>query len=851
MKGLQKRLAAMVLLAAVLFGLAPHGGQVYAADAAQALSDGDYDTANQVMEQTYAIAAEAGGNDFSLSQDTVQAIKAYLTQCADVEPDSIQVQGSNIQWRMHSGITCAYSPALLEQAAQDTGAAEQSMPGDQSGTADTEVIPYGASDTAHGSDIYLFEPYYGLSDDFTDHYQTEAKALAAQTGGTYHYYKGGAATVENIADALEKGGVIIFNSHGTTDYAGSGSDYTSGATTSYLCLQSGTGLTAEDYQEGHAVYGGVIDGLPYYQVDGTVLVNHMERQGSGGLVWMAICLGMATDGLAQPLLEQGEGVVYGYSQSVTFKGDACFSDDFFDSLMDGSTMAEAIADMKASCGEWDYSPKLCAKAGLSSFYMVSTKEDAQKSHAAFPIVVSDADPYPGQGLVDDTQTVHSDWKLQDYYAITAVSEDETKGSVTVNGLTIETSPAEGYIADGCTVSPAGAATVKQDGSRFLISDLIQDCQITVHFTPRTVGTITFQTPDGVAQPECNGYIGDSILLPEPTALPQAHDVQYAFAGWAEAPVSGAEKKAAVFQAGAAYPVTSEAQQLYAVYTYYGDGAADPCRFTRVTGALTEQSGTYVLASGGYVARCDGSFLSRSRSGVIFDQNRIARIPPNSTWKISRISGSDCYVIRLGGMDGTAYLASQIEEGTLTTTANFSREEARWRIQAINGGVTISNVKYPERTLQCAVGEDGLYLSCQSGAGKPLTLYQGPSGARLYYTGACANGGGLTAELAAAEELTFDRDAENYGTVTLHNPGTLEKTAQLILVEYDAQGRQISMRVLQSADVASGTDVTLNMEAGDFSADAETAALLVLERGTYQPLCTALTLTRRGSEGASQ
>ena len=851
MRGLQKRLAAMVLVAAVLFGLAPHGSQVYAADAGNTLSAGDYDAANQVMERAYAIAAEADEDDFSLSQDIIQAIEAYLRQCADVDPASIQVQGSNIQWRMYSGITCAYSPVLLEQAAQDTGAAEQSTPGDQSGSADTEVIPYGTSDTAHGSDVYLFEPYYGLSDDFTDHYQTEAKALAAQTGGTYHYYKGGAATVENIADALEKGGVIIFNSHGTTDYAGSGSDYTSGATTSYLCLQSGTGLTAEDYQDGHAVYGGVIDGLPYYQVDGTVLTNHMERHGSGGLVWMAICLGMATDGLAGPLMEQGEAVVYGYSQSVTFKGDACFSADFFDSLMGGSTMAEAIADMKASCGEWDYSPQLCAKAGLSSFYMVSTKEEAQKSHAAFPIVVSDADPYPGQGLVDDTQAVHSGWKLQDYYAITAVSEDEDRGSVTVNGLTIETTPAEGYIADGCTVSPAGAANVKQDGSQFLISDLIQDCRITVHFSPRATGTITFQTPDGVTQPECTGYIGDSVLLPEPTALPQAHDVQYAFAGWAEAPVSEPAKKASVFQAGTVYPVTSEAQRLYAVYSYYGDGAADPCRFTRVTGALTEQSGTYVLTSGGYAARCDGSFISRSLSGVIFDQNRIARIPPNSTWKISRISGSDCYVIRLGGTDGTEYLASGTEEGKVTTTANFSWGEARWRILVVNGGVTISNVKYPERTLQCAAGEDGLYLSCQSGAGKPLTLYQCPSGGRLYYTGACANGGGLTAALSAAEDLTFDRDTENYGTVTLHNPGALEKTAQLILVEYDAQGGQISMRVLQSADAAPGENVTLTLEAGDFSANAETAALLVLERGTYQPLCPALTLTRRGNEGASQ
>ena len=56
--------------------------------------------------------------------------------------------------------------------------------------------------------------------------------------------------------------------------------------------------------------------MRYYEVDGTVIANHMEKPANGGLVWMAICLGMATDGLEGPLMDAGVGVVYGYSQSV-------------------------------------------------------------------------------------------------------------------------------------------------------------------------------------------------------------------------------------------------------------------------------------------------------------------------------------------------------------------------------------------------------------------------------------------------------------------------------------------------------------------------------------------------------
>ncbi|MBQ6280738.1 MAG: hypothetical protein IJK69_01615, partial [Oscillospiraceae bacterium] len=45
---------------------------------------------------------------------------------------------------------------------------------------------------------------------------------------------------------MEQCGLVIFDSHGTTDYSGSNQDYTSRANSSYLCINSTSGLTSTD-----------------------------------------------------------------------------------------------------------------------------------------------------------------------------------------------------------------------------------------------------------------------------------------------------------------------------------------------------------------------------------------------------------------------------------------------------------------------------------------------------------------------------------------------------------------------------------------------------------------------------
>lgn len=829
-----KQISILLALAVVLCGLSFKLTQSVAY-AEGTISEADYSAANTILENVYSIAEDPANG--------TEAISSYLLSCPEVEEDSIRANGACVQWQLQNGIRCSYSPYIQSL---DSGAAS----GAANSASDSETISYSKRSAAHGSDIYLFEPYYGLSDDFTDFYQDLAKKLAAKAGSTYHYYKGEAATVDNIADALESGGIVIFNSHGTTDYSGSASDNTSGATTSYLCLETGEGLTAQDYEDGHALYGGARDGLNYYQVDGTVLTNHMERQGANGLVWMAICLGMATDGLAQPLVDHGADVVFGYSESVTFKGEACFATYFYDSLMSGNTVSQAAADMKATCGAWDYSPELCNLAGLSTFYMASTKEAAQSSKCAFPIVVSTEDPYPGQAMVNDLQTVHSTWTFRALYSIQAFSGDQSQGTVSVSGLNVIATPAEGYEAKSCTVEPEGAAVVTQSGNRFRVSQLRQNCTITVDFQAREPGTLSFQTPDGVTQADLSAYIGDPVTLPTPKGQPQSDTISYEFAGWAEEPLTKPAKTVKLHAAGESYPVSQASQALYAVYRYLGNSTGEACAFTALTASRSDWSGTYILASGHFVLPSNftqsefpltgkSTWSSAQKLGMGLEDGSVLRPNQTAAFRISRVSGTDYYVIRLSGTSNTAYLAVNQDSDRVSVTSNFGSDTARWRISLQDGIPVITSYKYPERSLRCVRSGLGRYLACVKEGGEAITLYQAPSGTTAWYTSACITGDGIT--VSADLPASLPPGQAFSATVTVKNQSSRACTARLYIAQYDENGKMLSIQVAGDAAAPAGETATRSLSDIKTEAAAKTLKLMVLDCKTAEPLCSAYTI----------
>ncbi len=385
-----RKLIVCLLVLSMLLPYAAFGAE----EETNVISEAAYEAVEAMWQQLYS-AEKRGVTD----TENMQNVAAKVERNELYVDDSLRWNGEDsFTFETTVGVTCGYS-ARLRNIARNAKRDEAAMQ-----EPEMQTVRYATRGQA-ALDVYLIEPYYGIDSDFTKQYQKEALSIAQATGGSYHLYSRESATIDAVAEAIEEGAVVIFDSHGETDYA-RGDDYTSGALTSYILLQSGTGLTAADYafdavaDTYHAVnYGTDGYGMYYYAVDGTCIANHMNKAAPNSLLWMAICLGMATDGMHAPLREKGVEVAYGYSQSVTFYYDYQWEEVFFSDLKAGKTVAAAVADMKTEVGQWDMIDEY-----PSLFW-------AKRSDCAFPIVVSSQDAYPGHGNVDDLQTVYSTWTL--------------------------------------------------------------------------------------------------------------------------------------------------------------------------------------------------------------------------------------------------------------------------------------------------------------------------------------------------------------------------------------------------------------------------------------------------------
>ena len=387
-----KRVLALLLVIVLSIGLLPSSASAQGGGIDDTPYETRYPQAIEIWETIERAETETVSRSGSFS-DAAAAAYAIVEASASTAPGSLERHGEAFFWHTTDGAACGYNPAFRERVRKTaTGAGAQIKAEDPVVTVHSGV--------AGSSDVAVFQPYYGLDSSFTTQYADEGASIAEALGGSCTVYQKSNATIDNIAKALQSCAVVIFDSHGDTDYA-NGDDYTSKANTSYLCLQSGAGLTAEDqkYDTGefgryqHAYYAGANGRMRYYMVDGTAIANHMTEQAPQSLLWMAICLGMATDGMHRPLRQKGVQTVYGYSQSVTFNGDYLYEESFFYAMKQGATVRSAISLMKREHGNWDPA------------YKGYSQSMAIRNYAAFPIVVSDEDAYPGHGNVDAVQTV--------------------------------------------------------------------------------------------------------------------------------------------------------------------------------------------------------------------------------------------------------------------------------------------------------------------------------------------------------------------------------------------------------------------------------------------------------------
>ncbi len=398
---MKKRILSVLLLLAMLLGCVPGGVGAETEQYAEP-SQAAYDRADAIFEEIDRLESVRATRNTNQSRIT-DAVEALVMETDTYVEGSLRRNGDAFSWMTTDGIRCAYSPRMRE--------INKNMTPTENGGEDlvyNEPVATRGGFPA-GNQVYLIGPYYGYDADFTNQYKNEATRIAATIGDTdgYTLYSGKSATVDKVAEAVSKGAVVIFDSHGSTDYE-SGNDRVSGATSSYLCLSSTSGLTGADYADGALYHSSGIF------INGATIANHMKSDSPGGILWMAICLGMATNTICNPLREKGVEVVYGYSQSVTFAGDYLFEKAFWDKMCEGKTVAEAASYMKSTWGNWDMSTQIAKHYGYSGY---STITSARSNYAAFPVIVADENSHPGQRNrnlfygADSMQTVKSTYTI--------------------------------------------------------------------------------------------------------------------------------------------------------------------------------------------------------------------------------------------------------------------------------------------------------------------------------------------------------------------------------------------------------------------------------------------------------
>lgn len=467
--------------------------------------------------------------------------------------DTLQQNGDFLVWETTVGIPCCYSPKM---EAQKSSASYTASVGK---TEDFAAPRRGGHPSS--LKIGLIQPYWDspgvyLEDTFEDYspyYLELMNKLCAATGAESIRYTLEDATVDAVAYTVEECGLVIFDSHGTTDYENPDDYYdcSTKANCSYLILTSAEGITSDDAVPKQGQFGTYYDclyGLDYICVSGDCIANHMTKNADNSFVYLAECNGMSTDKMESGLRSKGVEAIWGYSQSVTFDGEILYAESILESLAEGAFLTDAVSDAKAALGIWDP-----GYAGYSEAAM-------RREFAAFPIVVSSEDPYPGHGNVDDYQEVNSTWSLFPKYDVGACVNG-AGGSVSVRGYTVTAVPDEGYYLAGYEVI-SGDATVWQNGEELPVIPA-SDCTVEVSFAETREVDITFSS-DGEELFGLEVETGDTLILPE--IAPEVFGFE--FAGWSEREFTRISDDGGIYAPGDAVYVTGDTN-WNAVYVRYG------------------------------------------------------------------------------------------------------------------------------------------------------------------------------------------------------------------------------------------------------------------------------------------
>jgi len=662
-----KRLFALLLVLAMVTGLLPTmaaaGGRAKISarndrvftDLDNAILDNDVFA--KISEVESSAAVRMGGVSAMTEEDYIRIIPQVIEaieSSATYVPGTLQQNGCFLVWETTTGMPCCYDPrteAMFNQDGVRPDADQIAAATELENAANAMAVRGGSPNSTK---IGLIQPYWDSSSYYDDknflnyspNYKTMWQDLCTATGGTGMRYSMYNATVDNIAKTMEECGLVIFDSHGTTDYSNGSGDYVSRANCSYLCLITNEGVTTADTAAKTGPYGTYYEcmkGSNYAYVSGTCIANHMTKSAPHSLLYMGICLGMATDGMYKGLRNRGVETVWGYSQSVSFYGEQIYMQNILGYVKNGDQFKDAVSKTKDAKGKWDPA------------YSNYTEAQCRQKYVAFPICVSSEDVYPGHGNVDAVQTVKSTWSLfgnvNNNYTVSATSNNTSYGTVSVNGNVITATPKTGYYAAGYTVT-SGTATVTQNGNTFTVNPS-SNCTVRINFAAKTQYTVTLKA-NGATYRTLSCYSGESVSLPTTATSVSG----YTFAGWAANTVYETTSKPTLLS-GSYTP--SGNVTLYAVYTRT-EGGTGANVYQLLTSAPADWAGNYVITNGnstsmyvlkGVTPSSNGAQIESSSNSSAFSSTGMTL--SNNT--LSNVSNSYVFNVEANGSYYTVKSAS--------------------------------------------------------------------------------------------------------------------------------------------------------------------------------------------------
>ena len=260
------------------------------------------------------------------------------------------------------------------------------------------------------------------------------------------------------------------------------------------------------------------------------------------------------------------------------------------------------------------------------------------------------------------------------YTITATSNNNNYGTVTLNGSTITASPKTGYYAKDYTVT-SGTATVTQNGNVFTIVPA-SDCTVRINFAAKTSVTVTLNNNGSTSTK--TGYAGEAMTLTMPTA-----PTGYTAVGWVSSAVSDSTTEPATVYTTSFTPTGN--CTLYALYSYVVSGGGGTGKWTLLEDASTLSSGMKVVIASKEKGFTAGNISSEVMSNVTSSFS--------SDGKTITSLGSNTVQLTVGGSSGAWTFADsqgKLLGATAVKKLAWDNGTTTWCVSVSDGAATIQN-----------------------------------------------------------------------------------------------------------------------------------------------------------------